>query len=319
MDSIVIDKEIIGNDIPREEVEKKNKRKGLITSLIIHALLLLLLILPFMKFPFPPPGQEGIVVSFGMPEVGSGDDRPDTQQEENVKPTPPSAQTPTEEKTEEKETEATKPKAAEPTKSEPVDLLTQKNADVDLQAQKEQERIRQEKIQAQKLAEAERQRQREEAEAKKLAEEAARKKAAEEARKKAEYDAAKKQYGDLLGKGKGKTSTAGNQGDPGGDPDASQLEGISTGSGMIGGGLSNRGVKSEPNIQDNSQKTGKVVVKVCVDENGNVTSAQYTQLGSTTNDGDLKALAVESARKFKFTRSTTDKQCGTITIDFKLK
>ena len=322
METLVVQDEVIKEHeailLPGEK-EKKDKRRGLIISLITHALLLLLFILPFIKFPYPPPGQEGILVSFGMPDIGSGDDQPDTQQEEAVKPTPPTSSSEQQEVEEVQKVAEAKPTPVEPAKSEPAEILTQKNAEIDLavQAKKEQERL--EKIEAARIATAEKERQRQEAEAKRLAEEAARQKAAAEARKKAEYEQAKKQYGDLLGKGKGSTGTAGNQGDPGGDPDASQLEGISTGSGKIGGGLSNRGVKAEPNITDNSQKTGRVVVKVCVDENGDVVSAQYTQLGSSTNDGDLKALAIKSAKKFKFVRSGTDKQCGTITIDFKLK
>ena len=139
-------------------------------------------------------------------------------------------------------------------------------------------------------------------------------------RKRRDYEKAKKQFGDAFGgSGKGKTDKPGNQGDPGGDPDASKLEGISTGSGMVGGGLSNRGVLSEPVIRDNSQKTGRVVVKVCVDRSGGVISATYTQKGSTTTDSHLKSIAITSAEKFRFTSSSIDKQCGTITIDFQVK
>jgi TonB family protein len=88
---------------------------------------------------------------------------------------------------------------------------------------------------------------------------------------------------------------------------------------MVGGGLGSRGVKYEPKITDNSQKTGKVVVDVCVDKTGKVVSANYTQRGSTTTDSDLRALAERSAMKFIFTESAIEKQCGTITVDFKVR
>ena len=141
-----------------------------------------------------------------------------------------------------------------------------------------------------------------------------------EAKKKAEYEQAKKQYGTLLsGNGKGETGTPGNQGNPDGDPNATNLKGVSTGSGMVGGGLGNRGVKYEPTISDNSQKVGKIVMNVCVDKSGKVISAEYTQRGSTTTDSDLRDLAERSARKFVFTESTIEKQCGTITVDFKVR
>ena len=122
-----------------------------------------------------------------------------------------------------------------------------------------------------------------------------------------------------FGDGKGKTDKPGNQGDPNGDPDAKKLEGISTGSGMVGGGLGDRGVVFEPKISDNSQKTGTVVVRVCVDRNGDVVSADYTQKGSTTADSELRNIAINSAKKFRFAKSSIDKQCGTITIDFKVR
>jgi hypothetical protein len=159
-----------------------------------------------------------------------------------------------------------------------------------------------------------------EAEAKKKAEEEARLMAEAEAKQKAEYEQAKKQYGTLLsGSGKGETGTPGNQGSPDGDPNATNLKGVSTGSGMVGGGLGNRGVKYEPTISDNSQKVGKIVMNVCVDKSGKVISAEYTQRGSTTTDSDLRDLAERSARKFVFTESTIEKQCGTITVDFKVR
>ena len=320
MESLVISEEqFLQEEVLHGKEEKENKKKGMIISLIIHCLLLILLILPFMKFPFPPPGQEGILVSFGMPKVGEGDDNPDAQQEEIAEVTPPSETTPTPEKVE-PEVKPTPPAAAQPVESQPQEVLTTKNADIELAAQKKKAEERQQQLEAERKLQQERDRLLKEAEAKRQAEAAAAAAAAAKQKRKQEaYEQSKKQYGDLLGSGKGNTGKAGNQGDPGGDPNASNLEGISKGSGMIGGGLSNRGVKSEPEISDKSQKTGIVVVKVCVDENGNVISANYTQLGSSTNDGELKALAIQSAKKFKFVRSGVDKQCGTITIDFKLK
>ena len=171
---------------------------------------------------------------------------------------------------------------------------------------------------AKKKAEAEA-RKKAEAEAKKKAEEEAKKKAEAEAKRKAEYEAAKKQFGDSFGEGKGKTDKEGNQGDPNGDPDASRLEGISTGSGMVGGGLGGRGVLYEPKIKDSSQKSGKVVVDVCVNRSGEVVSAKFTQKGSTTTDVTLIGIAERESRKFKFSKSTIDKQCGTITIDFRVR
>ncbi len=295
--------------------EVDHKRKARIISTIVNALIFVLLLLPLLTFPVPPPGQPGLLVSLGLPDMGQGDDKPDMQNKEpveEVKPKPVA----------EKKPEATKPK---PTKSEPAKekkILTTDDPDaVAIKKKKAEEdaKRRAENEKKRKEAEAEAKRQAEEEAKQKAEEEAKRKAAEEEARKQQEYEDAKKQYGDLFGKGKGKTNTSGNQGDPNGDPNASNLEGISTGSGTIGGGLGNRGVVSEPVIKDNSQKKGKVVVKVCVDGRGTVVSAEYTQKGSTTTDAHLKSIAIRNAKKFKFTKSTIDKQCGTITIDFRVR
>lgn len=282
--------------------EEKNKRKGLLLSLLLHALLILLVILPFIKYPIPPPGQEGILVSLGVPDQGEGDDMPETQPVEKVIPTPV----------------AESPKKVEPVaaKKEPVVekkvLTTEDPQVVAIRQAKEAETKKQQEEAIRK--------QKADAEAKRIADEEARQKAEAEAKKKAEYDQQKKQYGTLLsGSGKGETGKPGNQGDPNGDPKATNLKGVSTGSGMVGGGLGSRGVTYEPKISDNSQKVGKVVVNVCVDKTGKVISAEYTQKGSTTTDSDLRALAEHSARKFVFTASSIEKQCGTITVDFKVR
>lgn len=275
--------------------EQENRRRGLVSSIVVHALLILLLLIPFIHFPIPPPGQQGILVSLGL-EEGSGDDRPDTQNEEQVQPTPAAAQ------------QQPQPEVRQVAEAAPAtdrDIQTVDDAEA-LAIKKAQEREALRK----REQELERQRQLE----------IERKKAEEEARKQAEFDKNKKQFSDLLsGSGKGNTNTQGNQGNPTGDPDASALEGISTGSGKVGGGLGSRGVVYEPQIEDTSQKIGKVVVQVCVDQAGNVISAQYTQRGSTTTDSDLRRLAEQSARQFKFSESEIERQCGTITIDFKVQ
>lgn len=298
-----------------ETRNEKNRRKSWITSLTVHAVLLLLALIPLMNYEVPPPGQQGVLVSFGAPDMGSGDDRPDTQQEEEVTPEPPSESEEEEEVLDEPEVVETIPEATPPPQPEIAkDVVTKEEPDlVAIQKKKAEEEARK------REEESERQKRVEEAKKKAEAEAEAKRKADEEAKKKAEYEAAKKQFGDSFGGGKGKTDKPGNQGDPNGDPDAKKLEGISTGSGMVGGGLGDRGVVYEPKISDNSQKTGTVVVRVCVDRNGEVVSADYTQKGSTTADSELRQIAINSSKKFKFSKSSVEKQCGTITIDFKVR
>lgn len=299
------------------QTEKKNQRRGKTISIIVHILLLVLLFINFMHPPDPPPGQAGILVSFGEPNIGQGDEvsAPPLEAPEEEEP----------EKTE--EVEVTDPPVEEPEVSEPEISEAEKRAaeqkklledkhskELALKKKKEEE--------ARKKREAEEARKKAEAEKKRKAEEARKKREAEEARKKAEADKFKGEIGGLFGQdgdGKGETGKPGNQGDPSGDPDASNLEGISTGSGDIGGNLGGRGVLYKPVIKDKSQKTGDVNLKVCVDGNGRVISAVYTQGGSTTSDPDLKRTAIAGAKKYKFEKSMLDKQCGTIKIKFRVK
>ncbi len=302
--------------------EEKNKRIGAVTSFLIHAALIVALFLSFLTFPDPPPGQEGILVALGEPDIGQGNERPAAAQ-----PPPPADEPeveeepePVEEKPEPEVKEEPKP-VKKPQESKKVNV-DKNSKELELRRKKEAEKKRQEELErrkqreeAQKKADAERKRNAEIAR-KKAEAEAARK--AAEAKKKAEAEKLKGQIGDLFGGSQGNTGTPGNQGDPNGDPNSNVLEGISTGSGRIGGGLGNRG-GSGPPLTDTSQETGRVVVKVCVDNRGRVVSAKFTQRGSTTSSSRLIRLAEANAKRYKFKSADVEKQCGTITYDFKVK
>ena len=156
-----------------------------------------------------------------------------------------------------------------------------------------------------------------EAEKKRQAEEAARRAAEEKARKDKEAQA----YRDLMnpsGKGSGSGTKSGTQGSPEGQAQQGTV-GSGPGTGKVGAGLSNRGIRNAPKINDRSQKTGRVVIEVCVDRNGRVVKADYTQRGSTTNDAELIELSKRNAMNFTFSPSDVDEQCGTISYDFKVR
>jgi TonB family protein len=195
----------------------------------------------------------------------------------------------------------------EPEPESPEEVITTDDPE---QVRLEEEKKRQERAE-EEARRREEQRRREEA----------RRKAEEEARRKAEAERMKENIGDLFGEGEGKGNTGkpGNQGDPEGDPNAKKLEGITTGSGVVGGGLGDRGVGYSPKITDDSQKKGTVVVRVCVDREGKVTSAEFTQKGSSVSDNHLVQLAERNARQWRFDKSNIDKQCGTITYRFTLQ
>ena len=263
--------------------EQSNQGRGWIVSLVTHILVIIALCLPMIVFKTPPPEQEGLLVNLGLPDEGQGEETPKGTES---KPTP------------EPEVEPNQEVVKEVAKKAPAKEATQKSI-----TSNEQNEVLVRESEAKKAAQADAQR-----------------KASEEAQKQAAYAKTKKSYGDLLGgAGKGNTGKPGSQGDPNGDPNSNILEGISNGSGRVGGGLGKRGVLYEPQISDKSQKTGTVVITVCVDKNGKVIKADYTQKGSTTTDFELKEIARKAALQFKFTQSDIVEQCGTITVDFKVK
>lgn len=85
----------------------------------------------------------------------------------------------------------------------------------------------------------------------------------------------------------------------------------------VGGRLSERALSLSPTITKAYSGKGKVVIKICVDQNGSVTHAKFTQRGSTTFNANLKALALNSARESRFANSDMAEQCGTIAYHFK--
>lgn len=64
--------------------------------------------------------------------------------------------------------------------------------------------------------------------------------------------------------------------------------------------------------------SGKIVIRVAVDQHGKVTSATYEPKGSTSSDAALIAAAIDAAKRARFTESRSFVQGGTITYHFKL-
>jgi len=310
--------------------EKEDQRRGAITSGVIHLCLLILVLLPLLHPPDPPPGQAGVLIAFGEPDAGeSGGDiataPPVTADADPVEADEP--EEPVKEETPKKEVPKPKEKPA-PVKQPQKEVQTDKNS--------KERAIAAEKAKAEKAAEkkladarnaakaAEKAKQDKIAKAKAEAKRIADAKAAE-AKRIADAKAAEADKYRNIGRtagsntGGGSTTKPGNQGQTNGDPNGEALDGISTGSGVLGGGISGRKIVKKPRIEDRSQNTGTVNVKVCVDSDGNVTSARYTQSGSTTSNANLIKKAVAGAKGYKFDKTDRASQCGTIKINFRVQ
>lgn len=121
------------------------------------------------------------------------------------------------------------------------------------------------------------------------------------------------------GGSQGVTQGSGNQGKAGGDPNSNRYDG-QPGNGGAGYSLNGRKASSLPTPNYNSQKEGKIVVKIYVDRNGQVTKTTAPEKGSTIYDGALVERARNAAMKARFNAdpNASETQVGTITYVFRL-
>lgn len=293
--------------------DNDNRRRGLWLSIIIHIVLFMLLLFPYFNGndKVNEDQLQGIVVDFGNPDA---EYKTPTVRASVSTPRKSSTSTPV---------KATPPKASEPVKSASTAVkskIVEDNSEL-IAAQKEAERKKLEdarlEAEAKKRAEEEAKKQAE-AEARRQAEEEAKRRAEEEARQRAEQKAnAKSKFSNMFKSGD--DSGESSKGDENGKPNASALDNLSSGSGKVGSGLGSRELLHAPAIRDNTQKTGRVIINICVNSSGKVISAKFRQKGSTTTDAHLVRLAETSARQYVFSKSQIEEQCGDIIIDFKLR
>lgn len=123
------------------------------------------------------------------------------------------------------------------------------------------------------------------------------------------------------GRGDGTGAEGGNQGSNQGDPLASNYGEGGSGDGDIGLSIQNRGWAVPPNIEDNGQQAGVVMVEVRVARDGRITFARVSLKGTTLTDKalwDKCERAVRSARFNEIERAPRE-QRGLIPFRFKLK
>lgn len=107
---------------------------------------------------------------------------------------------------------------------------------------------------------------------------------------------------------------------PGGDPNADKPGPGGTSTGNMGGGvgysLQGFNAKGTP-LENERQIFGKVIMKVELDQKGNVTSIRYD--GGTTADPYLIELATKSIKQFQFVANGSEKgvNIGTFTFTYK--
>lgn len=271
-----------------KEENKDSKKAGLAGTLGAHALLLIALLLCQLLSPKQPEEEEGILISFGNVEQGSGDVQPQT----------PTSVVDVEESDAEAE-QAPEPTPVEPTEVQPN--LTQETEDAPAIKPKEEKSkpVETKPVVAPK----------------------------EEPEEPKPIVNPKAMMGKKDNTNSSSSGSQGDTQQPGdaGSMDGSLNSTSSVGSGLGDSGtkwsLAGRKMLVAPRVDDKSQKTGTVVININVDKKGNVISATGPGRGSTTSDNGLvsKAKAAALAAKFNPSPTGTEIQKGTISFTFIVK
>ncbi len=270
-----------------------SKNKGIISTIVVHGILILLLMVLGFTTPLPLPAEQGILINFGTSDDGMGAMEPKVEQNASLPSSSASL------KQEEEEAPLTQEAEEAPS------LAVKKEAKKKQEASRIKETVKQENNattnQNQTDAQTEKPR---------------------ETNKKALFPGQKVDGGNT---GEGETGKQGNQGGEEGSPDSQNRIGSVGGGGDaergISANLSGRSVLKLPPPEYPSQKSGKVVVEVTVDKDGNVTKAIPGIKGSTTLDNELLKAAEKAAlvAKFNVSANAPAYQKGTITYVFRLQ
>ncbi|MCF8224882.1 MAG: energy transducer TonB [Bacteroidales bacterium] len=283
----------------------KLNRKGLIGTITIHGLMLALLVLGGLTFPFPPPEEKGVLVNFGTDDTGYGNIEPEGDESSQGEPFPDAPE------------ETAEPGEITPVESNMTeDIPADNTQDVEEVVVKEDPEPTAEEIMQQQEAERikERERiQREEEERIRLEQEAERQRVEKEEREREEQanrlnNLGRNTFGQQgVGEEEGSEGvdpgTGNNQGTDTGTPGAANY---GEGSGLGDGpsyGLGSRkavGTLPLPNV-DNCNVTSRIVVtvEIQVDRSGKVVSANVAS--ATFADNCIWKEVVEAARKTTFT------------------
>jgi TonB family protein len=268
-----------------------DRSKGLISTIIIHVLAVLLLIVFGFTTPLPLPAEQGILINFGTSDDGMGSFEPKIEQDASI-PKPASAakqeeESPLTQDTEEapsltvkKKEETKKKETSKKTETSKTETTTNKT-----QTETQTEKLR-------------------------------------EANKKALFPGQKTDGGTT---GEGETGKTGNQGGIEGSVDSQNRIGSTGGGGDAERGiianLNGRTALNLPPPEYPGQKSGTVVVEVTVDRQGKVTKAKSGDKGTTILDSEFLKAAEKAAlnAKFDVKPNAPAYQIGTITYVFRLQ
>ncbi len=303
--------------------ETNHKRKGLIGTILIHAILIVIFIFFGMTYQDPPP-ETGVAIVFGFDEQGSGGFKPVPKVANTHKIEPKKVVEPT------KKIEESKPDI---TKDVKETMMTQDSEDSPISAAEKKKKEKEEKIAKEKRLKEEKI-EKERLEKERIEKEKLEQERLEKERIKAEQDAKKKKLDGMfsnLKTGEDATGTDANQGDDAGKTGYKGSEdGLKDAKSFSGNGgvgdygnyqLGNRKPKSKPKPTYDGEDQGIVVVRIVVNKLGRVVYAEPGAKGSTTTDLQLLKRAKEAALKtvWQPDENAPEKQVGKIIYSFSIE
>jgi len=267
-------------------LDTKHEKKSFTITVVLHVLLILILLFFGLQYLDPPP-ENGIAINFGTSDVGSGDKQPT----EAIKSAPQ---------------KSAPPVVAQP-KTQVEEVVTQESEEAPVIQKKAEKKpvVQEQKVEPKKLPPA---------------------KKPDPTPDKSTTDAMSsilngpKSDGTAAG-GEGNDRVAGDKGSRDGDPNASAYYG--NGSGLDGDGnyrLGGRKALNKEKIPQDCNEAGLVVVKITVNQNGQVISASPGQRGTTNTATCLTEPARKAAMATRFNSDSNapSVQTGYITYNFKL-
>jgi outer membrane biosynthesis protein TonB len=269
-------------------ITDKDKRKGIIGTIIFHMVLLLALLILALRTPLPLPGEEGVEVIFGYTETGFGEVIPENPVSQ-TRPVPVPVSQPEEEIVEEIVTQTTDESLVIPD--------TKPEREIENPAEEKPEEEIEEVItpEPEPIEEIPQQ---------------------PEVNQRALFKGS--QSSNEEGGASGIAGGGGSQGQPDGLRQVQRYDG----QGGQGDGpsysLGGRGSKYLEQPSANFQEQGDVVVDIWVDRKGNVKRALVSVRGTTILDANLRNTAIKAAYNSTFSEDpkAPDLQKGTITYTF---
>lgn len=291
----------------------KDRRRGMIGTVMVHALLLIFLLVVALRTPLPLPGEEGVEVNLGWDEQGQGDIQSEA-------PPPKSEPIPVQKKI------VQPPADPEPVEEEIItqDIEEAPVIEDEVVEKKPEKEIEEEIIEEEKPDPVPEEIVEEKPVEKIIDSVFVEEESVEEVpiedpkpvvNKRALYTGS---TSDTKGTNQGITKGAGDQGKPHGYKESDDYNGQGGSGNGISFSLGGRGSLFLEKPTATFREQGTVVVSIWVDQDGIVKKAQVSAKGTNILDQNLRKIAVEAAYNSTFIKDSnaSELQRGTITYNF---